>query len=791
MVLFFWREILISCFFLFVDFAGVDNPLTIKTYEHARYIVFNDHCYAQLRINKTETSKGQSKLEILQNKKNLVQKSGQQTATTTAKQRLQKQQQLIEHQLQDKELEQSQLNDSIDSISEENNDNSDQQDDSDTNDTTDFSEISENDRDSDLDFNINDRNSSAKIKTKLRKRKRRRQRLQQQQLNSSTKLIGKKRQTSTSMLHSAVDKEMENMFSEEIDTSREDSQKGSAKKLSSKTPKKNTTVNKIATTSTPISTITPKKNVIGRPRIHSITNPPVKVVVEQQPIINASPQIPQTQEISGNIEIEESLDKQQQKYLLNKKKQTPSHVEALFTDMSSLFSTPDIIKKVGGTSGVVVSVSNDSGSGFMTIAPSQSKVNKIQSQPVENHTGSTTGIVPPPTVTTVGAIQTAPRNDYEMEQDKQLDLIDSIVKQELQETNQIKLSPLNEDIPNIVKMLQNSVGGHETTTVTKNVQPTSTHSLINSLQDTSNTTVGGNHNLEDDLLPDDLLIAELVTNKNLQEIIDVVQQQQEQQQIQLSSELGPPPLIQLPTVITVPPAQQINNIKPIISNKMVGKEIQSTARKEPIQIVRSDGRVITLPPIEAPTTRGAKRRAQVPNATTPSPSAAAARQASTSTTVITPNSGILNDSSYLYGQSSQLSETNSMDASFNFESQSSGSGKDSRRSSTNSTKMVTQQVSLNNDSESDASANSEDDPNRIWCLCKRPHNNRFMICCDSCLDWFHGKCVNITKVMGQQMEEKGIEWTCPNCLKMRNEGTGGGVAGSGGGDNVTIEVCLL
>lgn len=54
---------------------------------------------------------------------------------------------------------------------------------------------------------------------------------------------------------------------------------------------------------------------------------------------------------------------------------------------------------------------------------------------------------------------------------------------------------------------------------------------------------------------------------------------------------------------------------------------------------------------------------------------------------------------------------------------------------------------------------------RLWCICKQPHNNRFMICCDGCEDWFHGKCVNITKAMGQQMEEQGIEWRCPNCVK--------------------------
>ena len=38
-----------------------------------------------------------------------------------------------------------------------------------------------------------------------------------------------------------------------------------------------------------------------------------------------------------------------------------------------------------------------------------------------------------------------------------------------------------------------------------------------------------------------------------------------------------------------------------------------------------------------------------------------------------------------------------------------------------------------------------------------------MICCDSCLDWYHGKCVGITKKMGKEMEEAGNEWSCPKC----------------------------
>jgi hypothetical protein len=48
---------------------------------------------------------------------------------------------------------------------------------------------------------------------------------------------------------------------------------------------------------------------------------------------------------------------------------------------------------------------------------------------------------------------------------------------------------------------------------------------------------------------------------------------------------------------------------------------------------------------------------------------------------------------------------------------------------------------------------SEDDPERLWCICQQPHGNKFMISCDGCKDWFHGKCVGITKKMGQDMEE--------------------------------------
>ncbi|CAH1977659.1 unnamed protein product [Acanthoscelides obtectus] len=67
------------------------------------------------------------------------------------------------------------------------------------------------------------------------------------------------------------------------------------------------------------------------------------------------------------------------------------------------------------------------------------------------------------------------------------------------------------------------------------------------------------------------------------------------------------------------------------------------------------------------------------------------------------------------------------------------------------------------DSSNDEEEESEDDPNKLWCICNQPHNNRFMICCDTCEEWYHGKCVNITKTMGQQMEAEGREWICLFC----------------------------
>ncbi|CAG9854881.1 unnamed protein product [Phyllotreta striolata] len=123
------------------------------------------------------------------------------------------------------------------------------------------------------------------------------------------------------------------------------------------------------------------------------------------------------------------------------------------------------------------------------------------------------------------------------------------------------------------------------------------------------------------------------------------------------------------------------------------------------QIVRPDGRVVIIPPIERPTTRSRNKKTEE---TKP-----------ISKPVCKPL-----DEEHVSG--------NELDSS-------------------------------NEEEEEEEEEESEDDPNKLWCICNQPHNNRFMICCDTCEEWYHGKCVNISKSMGQQMESEGKEWICLFC----------------------------
>uniref|UniRef100_A0A3B4D3G2 Death inducer-obliterator 1 n=2 Tax=Pygocentrus nattereri TaxID=42514 RepID=A0A3B4D3G2_PYGNA len=69
----------------------------------------------------------------------------------------------------------------------------------------------------------------------------------------------------------------------------------------------------------------------------------------------------------------------------------------------------------------------------------------------------------------------------------------------------------------------------------------------------------------------------------------------------------------------------------------------------------------------------------------------------------------------------------------------------------------------NEDTHKSSHDSEENDPNALYCICRQKHNNRFMICCDRCQEWFHGDCVGISEVRGRLLEENGEDYICPTC----------------------------
>ncbi|KAI8915662.1 hypothetical protein EDD86DRAFT_185283, partial [Gorgonomyces haynaldii] len=49
---------------------------------------------------------------------------------------------------------------------------------------------------------------------------------------------------------------------------------------------------------------------------------------------------------------------------------------------------------------------------------------------------------------------------------------------------------------------------------------------------------------------------------------------------------------------------------------------------------------------------------------------------------------------------------------------------------------------------------------KLYCICHQPYDEeKFYIQCDSCEDWFHGTCVNITETQSDQIEK----YFCQEC----------------------------
>ncbi|XP_020817762.1 uncharacterized protein LOC110191293 isoform X2 [Drosophila serrata] len=345
------------------------------------------------------------------------------------------------------------------------------------------------------------------------------------------------------------------------------------------------------------------------------------------------------------------------------------------------------------------------------------------------------------------------------ENDKQLDLINSIVQDELLKTTLVDQPPaVNavEDIPKLVKMLESTAAGLDSAPP-QNFVAAEMQSGANSVADDQIDIIDAPD--EDEITADFLQHVVGLIEEDKQFEAEVVKQ------VLASAEPGtldamvsmPTPVepVSLTPVPSVPPQANISvNIvpaeHPMPSLPMAcSTPSRSLASTTTAKVVRGNGRIIYLPPMEAPTTR-AKRRAQFPSA---SP---------------TTSTGDLSNLSFGEPTLDTSTQSNESQSAFGPKRPNPREPSMARRSTVprRSKKLNTSQ---SNDPEASESQEDDDDPNKLWCVCRQPHNNRFMICCDLCEDWFHGTCVGVTKAMGTDMEDKGIDWKCPKCVKKQEE----------------------
>lgn len=378
---------------------------------------------------------------------------------------------------------------------------------------------------------------------------------------------------------------------------------------------------------------------IGKTAVKSVGEKKVKKPVKVTKVYKTEkdsppPDIPKSGSIETVlVEVQKPNDepKVSLKIQSKKDKKPPARVtEALFSDMTSLFSTPDIIKKVPTPPGRLSvdqrkSVDSSSEITGMAIKATDKVEKRKQSKDSEGFNDIT------PKENTFSLCDTTENNP------KHLDFIDKFINGTAgfpDQNSSLSDPPIN-SLPSLVSILQatdstdaetnideaallnNVVGVNLLDTASKvpnALEAVSIQALTNSdipdsgplsavstgsLDLEENTLLESLHNVGEDISEDFLMhiTQTLVENSEIKAVID--KQLENPTPIEQSIPVTPP-IVPKPKPIESPFVK-------LAQAKLASKEA-AMAKKEPIQIVRSDGRIITLPPIEAPATRS-KRKA--------------------------------------------------------------------------------------------------------------------------------------------------------------------------------------
>lgn len=265
---------------------------------------------------------------------------------------------------------------------------------------------------------------------------------------------------------------------------------------------------------------------------------------------------------------------------IKKEKKTPAHMTALLSDMTSLFSTPDVIRRVS-TDGTNVKPEKE------PVLPAKKGVSLLKLQ----DTGDTKTTENIKLLDNLEKTKNVTHKTYTKQKDRTVSA-DKTAKG-------YDLIPQLDDV-SLAQILQDTTGISTTAKVQPNI---ATNNTLNSpgLAGPLSPTLDllGGLQPEEEGLTEDLLmhVAQLVeSSENLQEVID-------------KQVLGKVDTVPAKAAVQSPfqQAHAANDYQqtPARSAKTI------LPRKDPIEIVRRDGRVITLPPIEAPATRSSKRKSQM------------------------------------------------------------------------------------------------------------------------------------------------------------------------------------
>jgi hypothetical protein len=329
------------------------------------------------------------------------------------------------------------------------------------------------------------------------------------------------------------------------------------------------------------------KNLLRKEIKEKVLN---KVAEKKQPNIDIETLIP-TSEISLGASTSNEQNKNVSKLTskaLKKEKKTPAHVTALLSDMTSLFSTPDVIRRVSTENKPPLKSDKESVPIDKKMLVSSKSIDTINEAKVLEATKLSSDIniekMRPTTASSPKYVKQKEKNIAPSEKiSKGFELTATIPQ-----LDEASLAQILQDTPGIAHpaKIQPSISTTSTMNSPGMAGPLSpTLDLLGGLQP------------EEEGLTEDLLmhVAQLVeSSENLQEVID-------------KQVLG-----KVDTTPVKSPISQFQQTPSSLYAQTLTKSAKNvTTRKDPIEIVRRDGRVITLPPIEAPATRSSKRKSQI------------------------------------------------------------------------------------------------------------------------------------------------------------------------------------